>query len=174
MSKENLNRFYSLPSNIYVETGGASGIGLTLVKILLSKGAHVTILDLKTPDEYNPKLNPEMPYGVRSIKTDITSWVELREAFKQIETCDALFANAGMPEGHDFLDHQFNNKKELLEPDYKVIDVNLRGTLNTIKMGHYIMRRQGTGGSIVITSSAMAYSADQSLPLYSATSAAVC
>ena len=106
--------------------------------------------------------------------TDTTSWIELGKAFKLIKTCDALFANAGVPEGEDFLDHQFDNKKELLEPNYKVIDVNLRGTLNTIKMGHYIMRRQGTGGSIVITSSAMAYSADQSLPLYTATSAAVC
>ena len=119
-----------------------------------------------------------MPAGVRCIKADITSWKELGEAFKKIETCDALFANAGVPEGHDFLDHQFDDEekkdKELLEPDYKVIDVNLRGTLNTIKMGHFIMRRQGTGGSIVITSSAMAYSPDQSLPLYTATSAAVC
>ena len=147
---------------------------MTLVKILLSKGANVTILDLKIPDEFNPEFNPDMPDRVRSIVTDTTSWVELGDAFKKIETCDALFANAGVPEGHDFLDHQFNKKKELLEPDYKVIDVNLRGTLNTIKMGHFIMRRQGTGGSIVITSSAMAYSADQSLPLYSATSAAVC
>ena len=156
-----------------METGGASGIGLTLVKILLSKGAHVTILDLKIPDEYNPEKNPKMPGGVKTMVADTTSWVELGEAFKKIEACDALFANAGIPEGHDFLDHQFD-KKELLEPDYRVIDVNLRGTLNTIKMGHYIMRRQGTGGSIVVTSSAMAYSADHTLPLYTATSAAVC
>ena len=106
--------------------------------------------------------------------TDTTSWAELGKAFKQVEVCDALFANAGLPEGHDFLDHQFDKDKNFLEPDYKMIDVNLRGTLNTIKMAHYIMRRQGTGGSIIITSSAMAYSADQSLPLYSATSAAVC
>ena len=155
---------------------------MTLVKILLSKGAHVTIIDLKMPDEYNPKFNPEMPGNVRCLVADTTSWGQLGAAFKHVETCDALFANAGMPEEHDFLDHQFNEKKgangkkekEFLEPDYKVLDVNLRGTLNTIKMGHYIMRRQGTGGSIVITSSAMAYSPDQSLPLYTATSAAVC
>ena len=158
-------------ARLFVKTGGASGIGLTLVKILLSRGARVIIFDLKKPDE---ELHSNLPDGIRTFVTDTTSWTELGTAFKQVATCDAVFANAGLPEGQDFLDHQFDKRKELIEPDYKILDVNLRGTINTIKMAHYIMKRQGTGGSIILTSSAMAYSADQSLPLYSATSAAVC
>lgn len=78
-----------------------------------------------------------------------------------------------MSEKNDYLNDQLDASGELLEPNYKIIDVNFRGVLNTVKLARSYMRRQGIGGSIVITSSATAYSAEQSLPLYSATEAAV-
>lgn len=58
---------------------------------------------------------------------------------------------------------------ELLEPDYKVLDVNFRSVINLIKLALSAFQRQGKGGSIVITSSATAYSPEHSLPVYSAT-----
>ena len=73
---------------------------------------------------------------------------------------------------------------KLKEPEYKVMDVNLRGVLNFIKLAIRAMRKNGdaaeasgrdkpSGGSIVITSSATAYAPEQSLPVYSASKLAV-
>ena len=67
----------------------------------------------------------------------------------------------------------YDDHGNLLEPSYKVIDVNLRGTLNFIKISLHLMRKNAIAGSIVITSSATAYLPEQTLPVYSATKAAV-
>ncbi|PVI03627.1 hypothetical protein DM02DRAFT_696939, partial [Periconia macrospinosa] len=55
----------------------------------------------------------------------------------------------------------------LKEPTYPLVDVNLKGVLNTIKLAHYSFKRDGVRGSIVITSSATAYAPEWSLPVYS-------
>ena len=87
-----------------------------------------------------------------------------------------LFANAGISEDENFLEDTFDESTgELLEPQYRVMDVNLRAVLNCIKLGVRGMKMAGGGashggggGSVVITTSATAYSSEQSLPVYSA------
>lgn len=150
-----------------VQIGGASGIGLATVKILTSKGATAFILDLAGPDD-------GIPSGATFIQCDVTSWADLQSAYKQVKHVDIAIANAGISEEHDYLDDKFEGSGELLEPQYRIIDVNFRGVLNSVKLALSYMRRQGNGGSIVITSSSTAYSAEQSLPIYSATKAGVC
>ena len=148
-------------------TGGASGIGLAAVKILISKGARAFILDLRHPTD-------ELPDAATFIHCDCSSWSSLLSAFRQIPHIDIAIANAGVSEDHDYLDDTYSEETgEMLEPRYRVIDVNLRGVLNFVKLAISGMRRRGKGGSVVITSSATAYAAEQSLPVYSATKAAV-
>jgi len=62
---------------------------------------------------------------------------------------------------------------ELEEPAYGVVEVNYRAVLNFVKLSLSAFRRQAPGGSLVITISATAYSAEQSLPVYSATKLAL-
>jgi len=150
-----------------IRTGGASGIGLAAVKILTSKGADAFILDLAHPDD-------GIPSGATFIQCDTTSWADLQSAFKHVKHVDIAIANAGVSEEEDYFEDRFDESGELLEPQYKVIDVNFRGVLNFVKLALSYMRRQGKGGSVVITSSATAYAAEQSLPVYSATKQAVC
>lgn len=71
------------------------------------------------------------------------------------------------------MNDSYDENGNLLEPSYNVIDTNYRGTLNFIKLALNSMRKHSIEGSIVITSSATAYSAEQSLPVYSGTKAAV-
>jgi NAD(P)-dependent dehydrogenase (short-subunit alcohol dehydrogenase family) len=148
-------------------TGGASGIGLAAVKILTSKGSKTFILDLAPPEDI-------VPAGATFIRCDTTSWTDLKRAYAQAGNVDIAIANAGVSEEQNYLEDQFDSDGELVQPRYdKIIDVNLRGVLDFVKLALSNMRRHGGGGSIVITSSATAYAPEQSLPVYSAVKHAV-
>ncbi|KAI8304477.1 Aristolochene synthase [Colletotrichum sp. SAR11_59] len=147
-------------------TGGASGIGLATAKVLAAKGADVVILDISEPEE-------TLLSTIRFRKCDISQWSDLRDAFADVGVIHIAVANAGQSEDGTYLTDSFDAQGNLLEPNYDVIDVNLRGTLNFVKLALHNMRSNQTKGSIVLTSSATAYLAEQSLPVYSGTKAAV-
>jgi NAD(P)-dependent dehydrogenase (short-subunit alcohol dehydrogenase family) len=147
-------------------TGGSSGIGLAVAKIMSSRGAQVAILDICEPQE-------TLPAGIRYQKCDISSWTELSAAFSTVGPVHIAIANAGQGEDGSYLTDAYDEHGHLLEPKYNVIDTNFRGTLNFIKLALHNMKKNSIEGSVVITSSATAYSAEQSLPVYSGTKAAV-
>lgn len=84
------------------------------------------------------------------------------------------FANAGISEHTDYFQDELGDDGLLAEPKYnELLDVNLRAVINFVKLSASAMRRQGTGGSIVITTSATAYAPEQSLPVYAGAKLAV-
>lgn len=133
---------------------------------MASRGAQIIILDICEPQE-------TLPAGIRYQKCDISNWSELSAAFKTAGTVHIAVANAGQGEDGSYLNDAYDEQGNLLEPKYNVIDTNFRGTLNFTKLALNSMKRNSIEGSIVITSSATAYSAEQSLPVYSGTKAAV-
>lgn len=133
---------------------------------MASKGAQIIILDICEPQE-------TLPAGIRYQQCDISNWSELSAVFKTAGTVHIAVANAGQGEDGSYLNDAYDEHGNLLEPKYNVIDTNFRGTLNFIKLALNSMKRKNVEGSIVITSSATAYSAEQSLPVYSGTKAAV-
>lgn len=139
---------------------------MATAKILASRGAGVFILDICQPTE-------TLPSSVQFRKCNIRRWVELSDAFSQIGQVQIAVANAGIDEDGTYLKDSYNDDGDLLEPNYDVVDVNFRGTLNFVKLALHSMRKNGVQGSIVLTSSATAYSPEQSLPVYSGTKAAV-
>lgn len=147
-------------------TGGSSGIGLATAKILASKGVEVIVLDICQPKE-------TLPAAIRYQKCDISKWPELRAAFSTAGPIHIAIANAGQSEDGSYLTDSYDEQGNLLEPTYNVIDTNFRGTLNFVKLALNSMRKNDIKGSIVITASATAYSAETSLPVYSGTKAAV-
>lgn len=53
-----------------------------------------------------------------------------------------------------FLEDALNEDGKLREPDWRTVDVNLKGVLNTVTLGLHHLRKNGlAGGSIVITAS---------------------
>lgn len=54
-----------------------------------------------------------------------------------------------------------------------MLDVNLRGVVNVVKLAWWSMKRHGVAGSIVLTASATAYAPEQSLPVYAASKSGV-
>jgi NAD(P)-dependent dehydrogenase (short-subunit alcohol dehydrogenase family) len=97
-----------------------------------------------------------------------TSWANLVALFDSIPRLDMVFANAGVSEEKNYFADTFDKDGKLEDPGFSVLDVNLRGVLNIVKLGWSKMRRDGVHGSIVVTTSATAYAPEQSLPVYSA------
>lgn len=67
----------------------------------------------------------------------MTQWESLKSLFatarSKYGTIDVVLANAGMPEREPFLlQHQLDATGELIEPDCRLIDVNLNGVLRSI------------------------------------------
>lgn len=148
--------------------GGASGIGLSTIRTLAAKGAQTYILDVAPPTEATPSTST-------FIQCDTTSWPALMHAFKQAGHVDIAIANAGVSEDAPLFDDQLDpTTGELQEPNFRVLDVNFRGVVMFVKLAVSYMRRQKSGGSVVITASATAYAPEQNLPVYSATKHGVC
>ena len=158
-----------LSDKVAVVVGGATGIGKSLVQLLCSKGAKVFVVDTKSKDIFST--------DATYIHGDITSWPRLCEIFLSgqfFDRIDMCFANAGI--GEDPTNSILNDANdpstgELSEPNYALFDVNLRGTLNVVKLSLHLMKTQTSGGSIVITSSATAYAPEQTMPIYCASKA---
>ena len=87
-----------------------------------------------------------------------------------------VFANAGTAEFTPFLDPEFQSEsvEPPAEPEYPLLDLNLRATLNTVKLAWSKMRNQPKGGRIVVTTSSTVFSPWAMLPVYVASKSAVC
>lgn len=122
------------------------------------------VLDLNLPEHDVP--------GVAFYQCNIARWEELRDAFDAVGPVDYAFANAGVSEEADYFADQLDSEGKLVEPAYRVLDINVRAVYNFVKLAWSSMRKR-EGGSIVITTSASGYAPEQSLPVYSSGKLAV-
>lgn len=133
-------------------TGGSSGIGLATVQLLSSLGAVVVNGDISPPADVNAK-------GVTFVKTDVASWPQLTALFKKTKEThgrvDHVFANAGLGPRTDYLAMDVDENGDLKEPTTDLLDVSLKGVMNTVTLAIYYLRQQSQGGSIVVNGSTM-------------------
>jgi NAD(P)-dependent dehydrogenase (short-subunit alcohol dehydrogenase family) len=61
---------------------------------------------------------------------------------------DIAIANAGVSEEANYFKDTFDDDSNLIEPKYRVIDVNYRAVLNFVKLSLSFLRRQGTVGAL--------------------------
>ncbi|KAL1645025.1 hypothetical protein SLS58_004096 [Diplodia intermedia] len=147
----------NLKGKVIIITGGSSGIGLATVSLALEHGAKVNIGDLNPPP-------PEVREHANStfVPLDVTSWTALSEIFeKAVELhsrIDHVFANAGVAPRTTLLEDKLDSNGKLQEPDYSVIDINLKSVLSTTALAlHHMRKQQPPGGSIVLTASASSF-----------------
>ena len=149
-----------------VITGGTSGIGLATAEAFLKKGAKVVISarNAKRGAEAEAKLkeiSPDVVYRATdtSDEEDVKALVDFAvEAFGSL---DIMFNNAGI--GMQGPVDQMSGE------DFRtLIDINLNGVFYGIKYAAIQMKKQGTGGAIVSTSSIEGFVGDPMLPSYNA------
>lgn len=125
-----------------VITGGASGIGLAMVKKFASEGSSVYFLDLNDAGESISKELTAEGKSATFIKCNLASYSETENAIKSIPgKIDVLINNAGIS--------HIGKVENTSEEDFdKVFQVNVKGMFNCTKAALPKLKENG-GGSIL-------------------------
>ncbi|KAH6995431.1 hypothetical protein EDB80DRAFT_755462 [Ilyonectria destructans] len=163
---------------VAVVTGGASGIGLAIVRHLHSNGYRVVIADINATD--GQAVASELGPSALFQKLDVSSFTNQKAVFKTAfdwggNRLDLLAANAGIDDCqllHDTgIDAESDTEDAGPQPlNMKALDVNLISVFQAIWIFRYYNRRsKSPGGKVVITASAAGLYPMPSLPQYCAT-----
>jgi NAD(P)-dependent dehydrogenase (short-subunit alcohol dehydrogenase family) len=146
--------------NVVVITGAGRGIGRSHAVAFAREGAKVVVNDLGTDLDGSGAANPIADKVVEEIKSvggkavanyDSVSSMEggrniIQTALDNYGKLDVLINNAGILRDKSFL----KMEEEMWD---MVIAVHLKGTFSCTQAAAKIMREQGTGGSIINTTS---------------------
>jgi NAD(P)-dependent dehydrogenase (short-subunit alcohol dehydrogenase family) len=137
---------FQLNNKIALVTGGGSGIGKEVCKVLAKQGAHVIVVDLNadsakgTIDEITSNGNT-----AEVLTLDVTNQGSVTTAFEKLKSLDLLINCAGIS--------HIGSATTTNEADFeKVFQVNVKGVYNCLQAGVNVMKKSG-GGSIVNISS---------------------
>ena len=137
---------FQLNNKIALVTGGGSGIGKEVCKVLAKHGAHVIVVDLNadsakgTIDEITSNGNT-----AEALTLDVTNQGSVTTAFEKLKSLDILVNCAGIS--------HIGSATTTNEADFeKVFQVNVKGVYNCLQAGVNVMKKSG-GGSIVNISS---------------------
>ena len=137
---------FQLNNKIALVTGGGSGIGKEVCKVLAKQGAHVIVVDLNadsakgTIDEITSNGNT-----AEVLTLDVTNQGSVTTAFEKLKSLDILINCAGIS--------HIGSATTTNEADFeKVFQVNVKGVYNCLQAGVNVMKQSG-GGSIVNISS---------------------
>ena len=161
-----------------VVTGGASGLGEATVTTIVENGGKAVIFDL-SEERANQLIEKLGADHVLFVKTDVTSEESIRAAIEKIHSdfgpVNTLVNCAGIVIGEKVI------KKEgihALESFQKIINVNLVGTFNAIRLVSEYMNQNepnefGERGIIINTASVAAFDGQIGQAAYSASKAGV-
>lgn len=165
MEQESYARYPSLKDRVVLITGGATGIGASMVRNFARQGSRVAFLDIQ--DEPGRALADEL--GAEYIHCDLTDIAALQAAVAQVlgrhGTVDVLVNNAANDHRH---------RTEDVTPEYwdRSMAVNLRPQFFAIQGVLPAMKAAGRG-SIVNLSSISWIIPSTGLPVYTAAKAAI-
>ena len=129
-------------------TGGAGDIGAAMGEELSRRGASVTLIDRKAPEEAEPWV--EWARGgsgkVRYAEADVRERETLDEVLAGLDSFDVAIGNAGIVNSAPFL--------EITEEQWQNhLDVNLTGCFNLGQSAARLMVEREKPGRIIFTSS---------------------
>jgi NAD(P)-dependent dehydrogenase (short-subunit alcohol dehydrogenase family) len=154
-----LTRLFDVGDARAVVTGAASGLGFAMAEVLADCGARVTLADIdRDLLEESTRTLADRGGRVRGSVVDVSDAGRVQALFDEVVEAyggvDVVFANAGMATNPGYA-VEGGESIDAIDPANwdRVIGVNLDGVVFTMKSAAAAMRRQGTGGRIVVTSS---------------------
>ena len=149
-----------IQDNVFLVTGGASGLGRATVQRLAGHGARVVLLDL--PSSAGAELASSLGEGVRFVPADVTDPRGVQTAVGQaleLGTLRGLVHCAGRGGALRIVDRDGNPGDLALYET--VVRVNLIGTFNVLRLAAAVMARNepedAERGVCVLTASIAAY-----------------
>lgn len=161
-----------IQGGVFLVTGGASGLGAGTARRLVAQGAQVVLADMKAAD--GAALAAELGKQVRFVETDVASDESARAAIDAtlatFGRLDGLVNCAGIVHGEKVVG---KDGVHSLDAFKRVIDVNLVGTFNMIRLAAGAMAANqpdagGERGVIVNTASVAAYEGQLGQAAYAA------
>ena len=137
---------FQLNNKIALVTGGGSGIGKEVCKVLAKQGAHVIVVDLNA-DSAKGTVGEITANGntAEALTLDVTNQGAVTTSFEKLKSLDILVNCAGIS--------HIGSATTTNEADFeKVFQVNVKGVYNCLQAGVNVMKKSG-GGSIVNISS---------------------
>lgn len=161
----------SLQDQVVLITGGATGIGASLVEHFAMQGSQVAFLDIdhKSAEQLVAALSSKCAHSPAFLSCDLTDIAKLRDAIAEIETrhgaIRVLVNNAGNDARHSI---------DGVTPEYwdRTIAVNLRHQFFASQAVIPSMKKSGQG-SIINMSSISWIIPSTGLPVYVTTKAAI-
>ena len=131
-----------LENKVVIITGGTSGIGYATAEKMAKEGAVVYACARHNKDYLEAK-------NILYHYLDVTDPQSCKKLFENVLAergkIDILVANAGITE--DFMTHKMSD-----EAFHKVIDVNIKGVFNIVRLIGPHMEQQGKGSIVTISS----------------------
>src|SRR5581483_3588645 len=144
-----------LSGKIALVTGSGRGIGAAIARQLASDGARVVVNDLRGRDANSVAAEIRAENGGAFVHSaDVYSPCAVRELFRSIsrwgQNLDILVCNAAITNSKDIFDVSLRDWE-------KVLRVNVTGLFLCAKFGMQMMRRQKTGGRIILVGSGVVH-----------------
>ena len=160
-----------LGGRVALVTGAGGAIGSGISERLLLEGAHVAVTDLPgdSLSQQTQSLGQQFPDRVLAIGLDVTDPDSVTDGFAQVSRAwggvDIVVINAGLA-------HVSSLEAMEIEKFQQLERVNTHGTLLLLREAARHMKRQGTGGDIVLISTKNVFAPGAEFGAYSATKAA--
>jgi NAD(P)-dependent dehydrogenase (short-subunit alcohol dehydrogenase family) len=165
-----------IKDNVFIVTGGASGLGGGTSRLLVASGAKVVIADVQA--DKGEALARELGANARFVKCDVTSEADAQavvNAAQQFGTLRGLVNCAGIAIGEKTVG---KDGPHALASFTRVITINLIGTFNMIRTAATAMSKleataDGERGVLINTASVAAFDGQIGQAAYSASKGGV-